>query len=376
MVVVIARWVLVLAGLALALWNPTQLTELRTQVAVLLVLAGANFYLHAHLLRRKPVTDAVAYGTSAADLLIITLLILTQGGYESQLYVFYFVALLAIAVAFPLRATAVFTGSTVGLYTLASIATLPPNPTDLDLLSIISRAVMLVAVAVCGQIYLLVEATRTGTGAISTKAAELERQERAQDVFFGQVAMIWARWFVILAGAIMTLWMSSTPESLALSIVPVVVLMGLNFYLHARQMLDRPANPLLVKLISGIDLCMITAIVSTWDGHVGLESPFFVYYYPVVLAFAFVFPPRQAAMYSAIALAAYILSCLTADPEIVSRTADVKLLTVRLVALASMGGLGTYFWREQRRQARAVHESAGSFSLPAFPSTVSAPGGQ
>src|SRR5919109_3024289 len=80
-VVVVARWILVLAGLVLALWNPAPIGELRAQVAAVLLLAVANFYLHAQLLRRRPVIDAVAYAASAADLAVITFLVVLQGGF-------------------------------------------------------------------------------------------------------------------------------------------------------------------------------------------------------------------------------------------------------------------------------------------------------
>ena len=44
----------------------------------------------------------------------ITTLILSQHGFASDLYIFYFVALLAFAVAFPTRETAIFAGITSG----------------------------------------------------------------------------------------------------------------------------------------------------------------------------------------------------------------------------------------------------------------------
>ncbi|HEU5318279.1 MAG TPA: hypothetical protein VFX49_19360, partial [Chloroflexota bacterium] len=115
-VVITARWVLIAAGLLLALWSPGNATELRIQIAVLLMLAVANFYLHAQLLTRKPVVDLVAYGTSAADLAIITVLIAAQGGFTSSLYVFYVPAILAFSVSFSTWMTFCFAGTAVILY--------------------------------------------------------------------------------------------------------------------------------------------------------------------------------------------------------------------------------------------------------------------
>ena len=67
-------------------------------------------------------------------------------------------------------------------------------------------------------------------------------QEAAEDVFFGQSVIIWARWFVILAGAILVLWTTNTEGELSLSILPIVVLMVVNLYLHGRYMMERPVN--------------------------------------------------------------------------------------------------------------------------------------
>src|SRR5688500_8579007 len=103
---VAARWILVGAGLLLAIWNPAAIGPLRLQILVLLLIAVANFYLHAQILRKRAAFAGVAYAASAADLAVITTLVLTQGGYESNLWVFYFPAVLALSVAFPPALTA------------------------------------------------------------------------------------------------------------------------------------------------------------------------------------------------------------------------------------------------------------------------------
>src|SRR5205085_6068428 len=102
-VIVVARWLLVLVGLLVAVWSPESLPQLRIQVAVVLLVAIANFVMHAQLLRRRPTIQGIAYGASLGDLLVISLLIAVQGGFKSNLFVFYFPAVLAIAVAFPTR---------------------------------------------------------------------------------------------------------------------------------------------------------------------------------------------------------------------------------------------------------------------------------
>jgi hypothetical protein len=156
-VVVVARWILVVAGLLLALWDPGKIGELRLQVAVLLLLAVGNFALHLQLLRRHPVAEAVAYAASGADLAAITLLVIAQGGLASNLYVFYFTALLACSVAFPLTATLLFAGAAILTYGAAGLAT---AASDADLLALVTRLLMLAGVAACGAIYHWLEARR------------------------------------------------------------------------------------------------------------------------------------------------------------------------------------------------------------------------
>ena len=182
-------------------------------------------------------------------------------------------------------------------------------------------------------------------------------QAAAEDIFFGQVVIIWARWFVILTSALLALWTATTIGELSTNILLVIALMAMNFYLHGRYLLERPANQGLMFAAGLLDLAVITAIVVTWQGQGGLPSQFFVFYYPVLLAFAFVFPPRITAVYTGLALLAYTIACLLADPAIVTSALWSKTLVVRLLTLASMGGLGTFYWRIQRERRHAASGS-------------------
>jgi hypothetical protein len=183
-------------------------------------------------------------------------------------------------------------------------------------------------------------------------------QEAAEDIFFGQAVIIWARWFIIVTGAILTLWTATTVREITINTLLIVTLMGMNFFLHGRYLMERPANRALLIVISLIDLLIITTIVMVWQNQLGLASQYFVFYYPILLAFAFVLPPRLTIAYTAIALVAYTSVCLLAGNGLDISTADLKLLVMRLITLASMGGLGTYYWRIQRRRRRAARGRA------------------
>ncbi len=83
-VIVTTRWLLVGAGLMMSLWGAESVGELRIQVAALLGLAVANFFLHTRLLTGRQIDENVVYTTSAADLALVPLLVVTQGGFESS----------------------------------------------------------------------------------------------------------------------------------------------------------------------------------------------------------------------------------------------------------------------------------------------------
>jgi len=174
--------------------------------------------------------------------------------------------------------------------------------------------------------------------------------EAAEDLIFGQVAIIYARWAVIVAGIVMILAAGNTGQ-LTVELAPIVLLMAVNFFLHGRHFMERPANRLLVLLASLLDLVVLSAILLTWPGHAGIASPYFVFLYPVVFAFALVFPPVQAAAYGLLAAAAYAGLCLFEGLS--NGQADLKTLSMRVVTLAAMAALGTFYWRQQRERRRA-----------------------
>ena len=130
---------------------------------------------------------------------------------------------------------------------------------------------------------------------------ELE-QDAVEDIFFGQVVMIWARWFLIAAGTIFFLWTATKATELAIGVLPIVALIAVNFYLHGRYFLEKPSNVAQITVASALDIGLVSAIVLLWQGstgQTGLASPFFVLYYPVLLALAYVLPRRLTVIFTA-----------------------------------------------------------------------------
>ena len=169
-VIIAARWILVVAGLMLAFWNPGGIVELRFQIVLVLGLSVANFYLHSQVLMGKPSIPAVVLGASAADIAVISLIVATQGGFASNLYVFYFPALLALSVTFRTRVTVVFAAVTVAVY--AAIASLAMPADDGQVL--VTRLLILAAVAVCGNLYWMIERDRRRDGEKTHKATRAQ----------------------------------------------------------------------------------------------------------------------------------------------------------------------------------------------------------
>src|SRR5438094_8941785 len=82
-----------------------------------------------------------------------------------------------------------------------------------------------------------------------------------EDLFYGQVVVIAARWFLILAGVVLSLWSASSVDAVMLPIGLMMVLMAMNFYLHGRYLMKQPVQAPLVYLSSAVDLVVITGIV-------------------------------------------------------------------------------------------------------------------
>ena len=352
-VLVVARWILVVSGLLLALLNPVVLGELKIQVGLILTLAVANFFLHVQLVRKQPSLPWVAYLASAVDVLAITLMVMTSGGGASSLYVFYFPALFAISVAFRPRAGLALAGGAIGMYSLMVSTYMGDGGGAF----VAARMVMMVAVVVCGVVYRKIEGDRRHES--STESERTSERAEAEDIYFGQVASNWARWFIVGTGALLILWTSGDTTNLIVGILPMVGLMVMNFYLHGRLLAGRPANRTLIWAAAAVDIGLIMGLIVLWPGSTPLGNSLFVMFYPVLLAFAFVMPPRISIGCAAGVIAAYAALTVIIDPMALTDIESAEMLIERLITLGAVGLLGAYYWRIQR-QRRAETESAAS----------------
>jgi len=181
-----------------------------------------------------------------------------------------------------------------------------------------------------------------------------EAREVAEDIFFGQIALIWARWFLIGAGAIIALWSADSVAQITVSILVVIVLMAINFFMHGRYILEKPSNKLLLAITNVVDIAIITFLIMAWPGRPGLASQFFVLYYPLMFAFALVFEPKLAIPFALVTLGAYTLACAMFDPIGLLQISNFEILAARLITLGAMSGLGTFYYRRQREVTRSL----------------------
>jgi hypothetical protein len=163
-VIITARWILIIGALMLTLWNPTApdaLWKVQVQTGLLLIYAVVNFFLHAQYMRQGKELPTVAYVTSAVDLALITFVIAIQDvSIDASVYVFYMPAVLAIAVAFPRQLTALYTLGLMGAYAFVALT---PNVTVVSMEQVqdlVMRLLMIAAVGFTGALYRHIEEQR------------------------------------------------------------------------------------------------------------------------------------------------------------------------------------------------------------------------
>jgi hypothetical protein len=125
-----------------------------------LAIAAANFWLHTRILLKQPVETSRVYLASAADMAVISVLVALQGGLASKAFVFYYPAVLCVALVFPRRVTVTLTMGVLALYTVLCLAANPPMRLEGDERVLIARLLTLLAVAFVGHRYQEIEQER------------------------------------------------------------------------------------------------------------------------------------------------------------------------------------------------------------------------
>lgn len=165
MVIIVARFVLIVACLILIVMDAksansaVDFSVTRFEIMGVLLLAVSNFYLVSQVMTKRKTMDIVIYGVSLADLAVISAVVIAQGGFSSGSYIFYFPAMLAFALAFPMIELALFLGATISIYGFISLISMTMNHID-GVETLLIRLLMLTAVAVCGHHFAQLERNR------------------------------------------------------------------------------------------------------------------------------------------------------------------------------------------------------------------------
>jgi hypothetical protein len=183
---------------------------------------------------------------------------------------------------------------------------------------------------------------------ITMRLPELSPMQHAEEIYYGQIVIFWARWFVILAAAVLALWSTDSTGHLARRAIMVVGLMALNFVLHGRFLAGKPANALLLAATSIADVTIIGGMIAFWSPS-GVHNQLYVLYYPVLFSASLVLAPRIAAAIGGFTAISYVVLCILAGPSISSNAEDAKAVVIRVITLGATVGLGAYYWRSTRR---------------------------
>jgi hypothetical protein len=342
-VIIAARWLLVAAGLVFVLYRPQSTADLTVGVLSVLGIAVTNFWLQMRPLKNQPVEPLWTYLASAADLAVISGLILMHGDASSKTFAFYYPAIVAYSLVFPSSVTGILTGGVLCFVFYISDAPLGGHGGEM---TFVARILTLAAMTFIGGRYRRVEELRLARRSEVSAArfpylGESSRIEAQEDVYYGQIVCAAARWFVIAGALCLTLFQVHSIASMERSLIPLILMIAANFYLHARYMMGLPANAMLLKLASAADVAVITAVI------IGGNSEYFIFYYPVVFAFALVFARRNALLFTAVVAVGYTALFVLLPPGI-QFNGDEKTLAIRLVTLFATAMLGAMYWRIQR----------------------------
>lgn len=162
-VLVSARWILIVVGLLLALNAPENLVDLQVTIAAILTMAMVNFVLHTNILNTRPAAATTLYVASIGDIAVIAAIVGITGAYESYAFVFFYPAIMAYSLVFPLKITGLFTLVMAGFYSLVLLTASSEvfaADSEGSYAVLVTRLMTFVAVTVVANSYRLVERQR------------------------------------------------------------------------------------------------------------------------------------------------------------------------------------------------------------------------
>jgi hypothetical protein len=172
------------------------------------------------------------------------------------------------------------------------------------------------------------------------------------DLRYGLIVIIWARWSIVIFAFILRLYRATEIPILVITIIGLLAVALINFALHVRILSKQAPKIRWVYLASIADMCLISLITGL-EG--GLNTHIFLYYYPAVLGFALVFPGKITTWLTIGVMVLYSGICLLFSEPAMKFDGDEAILIFRLMSLLGVAVVGNrYRFVEGQRRAKAA----------------------
>jgi len=361
MLLILTRWAMLALLLGMATWGASTagLSTTKLVVITLLVFAATNFFMHAWILAGGSIEPRVLALASAADVLIFGIIAPVFAPGITDAFIVSYTAQLAAALLLHGGATIALAAMAVMLYAnLASYhGAIPIDPFFAVAL------VSITGVAAIGHVRLDIEESRLGHlfiprrlrtsqgegGESADSDGSPERPGSLQRPGGGYwpaaLVAVAARWFLIGSSVVLVALLASTASALVVGIAMTVVLMAVNFALHGRYLVGRPAGARLVHLAAVLDLAAIAFTASFWASelHAAPWALLFALLCPALVGVSLTFRPRVALVYAGLAIGFYLGAALLSagldDPMI------ARAVIERSIILAATVGVAVAFQR-------------------------------
>jgi signal transduction histidine kinase len=160
-VIIWARWSIVIFAFILSLYRAEEMFTLMLTIVGLLAVALINFVLHTRILSKQPVEIKWVYSASIVDICLISLITGLEGGLYTNVFLYYYPAVLGFALVFPGAVTILLTIAVITLYSgICLLASTPSIQFNGDESIFIFRLAALLGIVIVGNRYRSVERQR------------------------------------------------------------------------------------------------------------------------------------------------------------------------------------------------------------------------
>ena len=160
-VIIWARWSIVIFAFINSLYRAEEMSTLMLTIVGLLAVALINFVLHTRILSKQAVEAKWVYLASIVDICLISLITGLEGGLHTNVFLYYYPAVLGFALVFPGAVTILLTIAVITLYSgICLLFSTPSLQFNGDESIFIFRLAALLGIVIVGNRYRSVERQR------------------------------------------------------------------------------------------------------------------------------------------------------------------------------------------------------------------------